>query len=112
MKIVMPKRLLSIVDGVDDHAGDLWLAKVQRTGAGVVKKAIQGDEGLSGGRRRWEVTACREAVAQPPGNEHSFANGVQMRKAPRVKGRHQHQSGQFRESSQRPINNRPQVDNL
>ena len=88
VEIVMLKRVLSIVDCIDDHARDLRLAKVQRAGTGVGENAIHGEEGLSGGSRHREVAACREAIVQAPSEEHRLANGVIMRQTASVKGHH------------------------
>jgi hypothetical protein len=45
----MPEGLGSVLDRFDDHVGDGWLAKVERTHGGFVQQSIHGDPGGSRG---------------------------------------------------------------
>jgi hypothetical protein len=103
------------VDGVDYYGCDVGAAKVQRTCAGVVEKPVHRHEGLSGGARRRESAIRREAAVQAPGDEDGLPDGVVVRQAaterwPRRKsGRG---GGKFSGNARRPIDNRPQINNL
>jgi hypothetical protein len=108
---------LSIVDSFDYYGCDLRLAKVQRAGAGVIEKPVHGHESLSGAGSRRDTATRREAAVQAPGDEEGLAEGVIVRQAATVESGHEEgesgwEKGKLSGKARRPIDNRPQINNL
>src|SRR5690242_1992244 len=59
-----------VVDCLHDHVRKLWLAKVERTGEGLVEQAVQGGKGLSRvDRGDREGSIRRQTAVKTPSDE-------------------------------------------
>ena len=70
-----------------DYIRELWLAKMERTGAGLVEQAVQGGKGLSGadsaGR---EGSIRRQTAVKTPSDENRLFDLIEVSKPAAVEG--------------------------
>jgi len=68
MQVIMAKRTRVVLDGLYHQSGHGWLAEVERSGAGLVQKAVQCSKRLAGlecpGR---EGSMRGQTSVEPPG---------------------------------------------
>jgi hypothetical protein len=115
VEVIVSQTLIPIVNRFHHHLRDFRKAKILWAGTSVVEDAVHRKEGLSGGAGGRKTAIRRKATLQAPGEEDGLADGMIVRQATGVEGSHEWIVGAWenilREGS-RPIDNRPQVDNL
>ena len=87
MQLVMSQHKSVVVDCLHDQVRELWLAKVERTGAGLVEQVVQGGKGLSrADRGDREGPIRRQTAVKTPSDENRLFDLIEVRKPAAVEG--------------------------
>ena len=69
---------LSMMNGFDDHIGDLGLAKRQRPDSPRIKQPVHSNKSLSGRGQRRQISIRRETAMEAPSEKYRLADGMVM----------------------------------
>jgi hypothetical protein len=115
MELEVLQLLLPITHRVNRQFGNISLAKVKRTEAGMVEDSVHGHKGSSRGDGRGKEAVGRETAVQAPGDEQWLVEGMKMRQTATVDGQHENEwggNGQFSKKKEGRLPIGPQVFNL
>jgi hypothetical protein len=79
---------IAVMNSIDNHTGNIGLAKRQRAGARLIEQTVQGNEGLSGCGRSGKFAIRRKAAVKTPGNKNGSSNGTIVGQPASVKRSH------------------------
>ena len=82
MQFVATEAAFAVVQGLNDHPGDLGLPEIERPGVGSIEDAVHGREGLPASQvARRKNPVCGQAAMQSEGDKEWRTHDVPMRKA-------------------------------